>query len=210
MDPHLRAVQEWNKDYLPSETEAYSKSRIEGYIYPQLGPDGKIGILWGDELEAIASHPPSVSLKRYKYYRGRSLDQLKSEFPALVDIIGDNNITYEDLFYYATRGWVPEYDSINMKIDRWNQYEDLSEVSKDLMDRIYRDRTGYIHSNPHPLESTVLAFDMNMEDSSAIKAIASRININIPENGFAHDSFHDQLVDLIDREVPYKDYANTR
>lgn len=206
MDPHLRAIRDWDKNYLPEEKEAYHEARINGYIFP-LGPDDKIGSLWSDELEVIASHPPSIDLRRYKYYRRMDIDQLKEEFPSLVDIIGPD-ITYEDLFYYATRGWIPEYDSINLRIERWDQYNELSEVGQDLMDRIYNDRYGYVNSNPYSLEPTILAFDQNMEDESALRAIADRIGIILPEGPYAHDSFYEILSNMIERELPYHDYTN--
>ena len=196
MDPHLRTVRNWDKNYLPDEREAYHESRINGYIFPQLGSDDTIGILDRDELENIASHPPSVNLRRYKYYRSMEMEDLMKEFPEVVFIIG-SGVTYEDLFYYATRGWIPEYDSIDLKIERYNQYNDLSEVGQDLMNRIYGNAYNFINSNPHPLESTIIAYDQNMDDESAIRAIADRIGIVLPDGPYAHDSFYEILVSSI-------------
>jgi hypothetical protein len=197
MDPHLAAVREWNKNYLPSEKEAYQAARIDGYIFPTLGGDGKIGALTGDELESIASYPPILDLSRYKRYRNMTFEQLEDEFPALVDIIGKGNITYEDLFYYATRGFVPEYDSIDFMIDRWNQYNELSDVGRILMDEIYQDREGYVNKSGHPLEKYVIAFDQNMDSESTIRAIGERIGISIPPESPAHDVFFEKLLDYI-------------
>ncbi len=207
MDPHLRATREWNKNYLPNEKQAYHEARINGYVFPQLGPNDKIGTLWSDELEAIVSHPTIIDLKRYKYYRSMNIDQLKERFLALVDIIGPN-ITYEDLFYYATRGWIPEYDSINLKIDRYNQYSDLSDVSKTLIDRIYNDQMGFANSGPHPLEQTILAYDQHMDDDNALRAIAGRMGLTLPKGEYAHDSFYEILYDRIENELPYGDYVD--
>lgn len=201
MDPHLATVRLWDKNYIPDEKEAYHEARINGYIFPD-----RINTLDNDEIKIIASHPPSVDLKRYKYYRNLSLDELKEEFPALVDIIG-NTITYEDLFYYATRGWIPEYDNLELKINRWNTYNDLSNIGKNLMNRIYRDHQGFVNSMPHQLERTILDYDRNMDDENVLRSIAEKIGIVLPEGEYTQDSFHDILIDRIDEELPYQNYA---
>lgn len=200
MDPYLTVVKLWDKSYVPTEKQAYYESRINGYIFPY-----NIGSLTKKELEEIASHPPSIDLRRYKYYRNMNLDELKKEFPALVDIIGDN-ITYEDLFYYATRGWIPEYDSLNIKIDRWNQYNSLSNVGKSLLDLIYKNRTGYSNSLPHKLEQIILDYDTYMDDENVLRGIADRINVVLPEREYAQDSLYDILYNKILKEVPYQNY----
>nr|QBK91489.1 MAG: uncharacterized protein LCPAC302_01090 [Pithovirus LCPAC302] len=199
MDPHLRAVHNWDKTYIPTEKQAYHEARINGYLFPQIGSDGKIGTLYEEELEAIASHPPIVNLKRYKTYKNMSLDRLKKEFSAVVDIIGPN-ITEEDLFYYATRGWIPEYDSLNFKIDRWNRYEDLSDIGKQLMDKIYTNKKGYVNKLGHPLEDYIIAFDNNLDNEAAIRSIGERIGISIPPDAYAHDVFYEKLFNHIDQE----------
>ncbi len=203
MDPHLAAVRDWDKNYLPTEKEAYQVARIDGYVFPNLGDDGKIGSLYGEELEAIASHPPIIDLTRYKKYRGMTYDQMKAEFPALVNIIGPNTITEEDLFYYATRGWIPEYDNLNMKIDRWSQYNDLSKVGKILMNKLYIDQEGYVDGLGHPLEQYIISFDQNMDNEAAIRSIGERIGISIPPDAYAHDVFFEKLLNHIELNEPY-------
>ena len=202
MDPHLRAVRDWNKNYIPTEKEAYNEARINGYVFPQLDEGGHIGDLYEEELEAIASHPPNINFKQYNRYKKMSLIQLKKDFPSLVDIIG-SNITEEDLFYYATRGWIPEYDNINLKINRWSEYNDLSEVGKSLMDLLYTNHKGYVDKLGHPLESYIIAFDQNIDDESAIRAIGERIGLSIPSNVPAHDSFYEKLSTHIETNEPY-------
>jgi hypothetical protein len=203
MDPHLTIVRAWDRNYVPSEKEAYYEARINGYIFSQ-----DIGSLSKYELEQIASHPPSTDLKNYKHYRNMSLDELKEEFPAVVDIIGDKTVTYEDLFYYATRGWIPEYDNLSPKIERWNTYNDLSNVGKSLINLIYNNREGYINSLPHPLEQIILAYDSNMDDENVIRGIAERIDIVLPDDEYPQDSFYDILLTKIEKEYPYQNYAN--
>jgi hypothetical protein len=201
MDPHLTVIREWDKRYLPSEKEAYQEARINGYIFPN-----GVGILDKNELELIASHPPSVNFNTYIHYRNTSLDELKKLFPAPADIIGDR-VTYEDMFYYATRGWIPEYDSLESKIDRWNIYNDLSNVGKTILDLIYRDRKGFVSSLPHPLEKTIIAYDTNMDDENTLRGIANQINITLPDNEYPQDSFYDILTEKIIKEYPYQNYT---
>jgi len=197
MDPHLSAIREWDKNYFPSEKEAYHKARINRYYFPNIGEDGYIGTLSRDELETIASHPPNINLSRYKRYKRMTLEELENKFPALVHIIGPNNITEEDLFYYATRGWIPQYDNLNYKIDRYNKYNDLSEVGKSLMDLLYQDLNGYLEGLGHPLEPYIISFDNNMDNEAAIRSIAERIGIYIPPNKTAHDIFYEKLYNHI-------------
>ena len=199
MDPHLSAVRNWTKNYKPTEKEAYQLARNEGYIFPNIN---SIGSLTSEELEDIASHSPIVDLKRYKYYRNMDYDQLKHTFPALVDIIG-SKITYEDLFYYATRGWIPEYDSINYKIDRWKQYNDISEVGQSLLDLLYDDIEGFVEGLGHPLEPYIIAYDYNLDDDAAIRSIGERIGIDISFEAPAHDIFYEKLANHIINHEPY-------
>ncbi len=198
MDPHLSTVRKWDKNYLPSEKEAYQEARIHQYTFPQLEDYGSIGSLYGDELKVIASHPPNVNLSRYKKYKNMSYNALMEKYPALVDIIGPNTITEEDLFYYATRGWIPEYENLNMKINRWNKYNDLSNVGKILMDKLYINHEGYVNSIGHPLEQYIISFDKNMDNDSVIRLIGERIGIFIPNNAYAHDIFFEKLLNYID------------
>lgn len=205
MDPHLRAVRVWDKDYMPNEKEAYHLARIEGYIFPQLGEEGHIGSLYEEELEAIASHPPNVDLRTYRRYKRMSLDQLRKEFPEVVHVVGDmgRRATEEDLFYWATRGWIPEYDSLNYKLERYRTYQDLSGVGKSLMDMIYGDHKGYVDHLGHPLDKYIVAFDRYMDDESTVRAIGERIGISIPEEYPAHEVFYEKLANHIESNEPY-------
>jgi len=198
MDPHLTTIVPWDKEYLPNEKEAYQQARIEGYFFPQIG-NGKIGSLYEEELEAIASHPPNINLSRYKKIKEMNFEELKEKYPALVDIIGPS-VTEEDLFYYATRGWIPEYDTINLKIDRWNQYEDLSNIGKNLLDKLYSNKKNYVNSSGHSLEPYIIAFDENMDNEAAIKSIAERIGIDLPYGTNAHDSFYEGMAELLENK----------
>lgn len=192
MDPHLRAVRYWNKDYIPNEKQAYYEARINGYVFNK-----DIGRFDKYELEEIASHQPSIDFKRYLYYRNMDYDQLKSKFPEVVGIIGDK-VTYEDLFYYATRGWIPEYDSIDLKIKRWKTYDELSNMGKSLLNKLYGSHEDYAHSTPHSLEQTILDYDTYMDNENILISLANRVGINLSGKDLK-SNFYDLLSEKIDK-----------
>lgn len=192
MDPHLTVVKVWDKDYIPTAEEAYHEARINGYIFPQLNNS--------DELERIASHPPNINYNRYIYYSKLSMEELKNEFPVLVDLL-KNKLSYEDLFYYATRGWIPEYDNLNYKIDRWNKYNDLSNVGKSLINMLYNNQDRYINnfpdSNEKKLEQLIFDYDTYMDSESTLFNIADRSGIILNNNNNIIDEFYDMIVKMI-------------
>lgn len=195
MDPHLRPVQDYNYDINNdkiTEKEAYYLAKDNGYYFHD-----NIGIFPSTELQAIASHPPSINYNAYIRYRNMSFERLKELFPELPYIIGPS-LTEEDLFYYATRGWMPQYDSLNYKIDRYNRYKNLSKVGQSLLDIIYGDQKGYVNKTKmHPLEKSIISYDQHMDNDSAVRSIGERIGIFIPMGVPAHDYFYDAIIDML-------------
>ena len=161
MDPYLRTIHPWDQNYLPSEKEAYYQARINGYLFSQ-----RVGRFDSIELERIASHPPTIPYNEYIKYREMSLDQLKKEFPEVSQVI--YNPTEEDLFYWATRGYIPEYNQDN-KVKHQKQYNDLSDLGKNLMDRL---------PAGHSLERSVVAFDEHLDNYPALLSIADEVGFN--------------------------------
>lgn len=76
-----------------------------------------------------------------------------------------------------------------------NKYDDLSEVGKSLINLLYQNNHG--NNQKHPLEDYIIAFDQNMDDDSAIRAIGERIGIDIPNGVIAHDYFYNYLANHI-------------
>ena len=75
------------------------------------------------------------------------------------------------------------------------RYEDLSGIGKHLLDLLYGSR--YSNGQGHVLEDYIIAFDQNIDDNSATRAIAERIGIEIPKGEIAREYFYDRLVDHI-------------
>ena len=94
---------------------------------------------------------------------------MKEEFPEVSQII--NNPTEEDLFYWATRGWIPEYNQDN-KIKHQKQYNNLSKLGKTLMDEL---------PEGHPLENYVVAFDQHLDHYSMLLSIADEVGFDKTE-----------------------------
>lgn len=179
MDPHQRPVRDWNYEYLPNAIDAYHEARINSYVFNQ-----DVGELSKEELNEIASYPPSVDFKRYSYYAKLTKEQLEKEFPFLSIIIP--GITHEDLFWYATRSYIPNYDSINYKIERYNRYNDLS-LGKTLMDNLYEG--NYWNSMGHELEKYIIAYDQNIDNESALRSIAERLSIDLTSDDVQSELF---------------------
>jgi len=194
MDPHLSAIKTWDKDYFPkTDKELYELARIEKYIFPTL--DYSKTSFTKEELDNIASYPPIISYYFYNRYRKMSLKELKKEFPAIQHLV--YNPKYEDYFSYATRGYISDYDSIQPQIKRWNEYNDLSDTGKNLMDLLYGNQIGYSKKFGHVLEKYILAYDHNISDDTKLRAIGYRMGLFIPEREIASEVLYLKIRDYI-------------
>jgi len=182
MDPHLRPTQPWSQSNSLTDKQAYHEARINNYTF-----NHNIGVLTKEELDEIASYPPTVDFKRYLYYSKLTKEQLEKEFPALSEIIDD--ITYEDLFWYATRGYIPNYDSLNYKIERYNKYRDMSILGRSLLDKLYDGK--YLESMGHELEKYIIAYDQNIDDESALRSVAQRLGIDLMSDDIQSELYHE-------------------
>ena len=198
MDPHLRVVYEWDQDNIPTERDAYNLARIKGYIFDEINQDG-IGDFSSSELTKIASHPPNINYSRYKKYRTKTLSELKTLFPEITEIIGEK-VTYEDLFYYATRGWIPQYDSLEDKINRLKRYNDLSDIGKSLMETLYGSKERFLNGisekkDAKKYEKHIIAFDHNIDNLPAIRSIGESLGFDEPID--APEDFYEIFSDWI-------------
>lgn len=187
MDPHLRPTQLLKRHNTLTDKQAYNEARINGYTF-----DHNIGVLTKEELDEIASYPPTVDFKRYLYYSKLTKEELQKEFPAISIIIP--NVTYEDLFWYATRNYIPKYDSLNYKIERYNKYQDISLLGKSLLDKLYNG--NYLESMGHELEKYILAYDQNMDDEAALRSIGQRLGFYLTSDDIQSELYH-ELVNKI-------------
>lgn len=213
IDPHLRTTRLWQGDRDTSVDDLsldqiYTLAAKEGYIFPQL--DG-IGYIGSEELDMLASHPPVVALFDYLKYRDMTVEELALDFPEAYQLIKkhlNRDPTYEDMFYYATREWIPEYDSLNTQLKRYNTYSDLSKVGKQLLDLMYGDHIGFATKFGHPLEKYVIEYDKNMDDQNVLRSIAERIGFNLSDvdtnirrnnnvYNYAHQTLYETLYDYL-------------
>jgi len=69
------------------------------------------------------------------------------------------------------------------RLIRENRYQDLSEVGKSLINNLYGSKQEYLESFEHPMERYIIAYDQNLDDESALRAIADRLDLILfPEN----------------------------
>ena len=154
-----------------------------------------------EEFEDIAKYPPNVRLELYLKYREMSYDELSYEFPEVVNIINNhlNRLpTHEDLFYYATRGWIPRYGSINTYLKRWKEYDQISYLGQSLLDEIYGDKIGYSTKFIHPLEQYIIQIDKNIGNESVLRSIGERLGLYIPLDKPAYESIYDGILYLLE------------
>lgn len=195
MDPNIRATKTYEKrmsilngkDEM-NEEMVYLLAKDKGYTFEGIE---NIGTLSGDELDNIAVEPPKVGYKEWKYYRELKYEELSQKFPEIEIFI--NKPTYEDYFYYSTRGYIPNYPHINKYFERWNEYKELSDISKTFLNFLYGGQKGYAKGKGHPLEKYIIAFDKHMDSESTIRAIAERTGFYIEENKPAREEFINKL-----------------
>jgi len=146
-------------------------------------------------------HPLTVNDYYLEKYNKMSYKELKKEFPAVVDLIP--KVTRNELLSFATKEWIPNYDFIKIQVDRWNEYNSLSDMGKDLMNDLYINQKGYATSSSHPLEKYILAYDHNIDSDPMLVKIADTLHLTIPEHESASEILYFKLKNY---ENIYPDY----
>jgi hypothetical protein len=192
MEPLTRAVIMW-VGWPPSDEETvYSLARQDGYIFPALGRDGKVGDIPNWELDDIARYPPIVPWSDYREYRLMDREALVSHTPGILEILP--KISRDDLFFLRTRGWLPDQIGLQSILTRLDVYNNLRPSTQHLFDRIYGNRLGFATtSKVHPLEDTILAFDREMGMPVQVQNLAVRVGMQIPVEQDPDVYFYDQL-----------------
>ena len=197
-----RYIREWDKNYIPSsEKDLYSLAKDHRFIFPMVD---HVGDFSKDEIDEIASYPPIVNYHTYKKYRVMSYDKLLSCLPHVQKILEEGfkvKPSYEDLFFYVNRRYIPEYDSLNDKLDRNKIYLSLSSIGKDLINTLYSNDLEYImKGGKDNMENVIIAYDNHMSDDSLVRKIAENINIIIPEDELASVAFYMLLKDKLENQ----------
>lgn len=146
----------------------------EGYIFKQ-----KIDGYEPGELDALAIYPPKVDFDDYMNYRSMSIEEYEVKFPYLKLFFDP---TFEDYFYYATRGWSPRYMlSLQPLIDRYNIYVNLSEISQNMLNLIYKSKIGFITATTKSIfEKYIISYDETMSKPDMVQTIGKNIGMFVP------------------------------
>ena len=133
-----------------------------------------------EEYEEMVKYRPVVSFEEWVKYRNMSEKELFELFP-IVKIL-EPNITVYEVFFYATRLWLPTFPQIGKTIKRWEQYSASSIEIKELYDKLYapnekdsikRQKT-YTLAPPHPLEFVILSFEKGIGVSQLLNSTSQR------------------------------------
>lgn len=115
---------------------------------------------------------------------------------------------FDQVYKYATQAnkVTPFLSSL---FQRWQEYESLSPLSKNLMNLLYGNVIEYVKRPPgtgHPLEYHIITFEQIMDDEALIRALGYRIGLYIPidRDYSALEIFIDKLVEFIEN---YEKYA---
>jgi hypothetical protein len=194
MDPYLQAVTPWTGPE-PSEVKAYNMARSKGYTFPNVD---KIGRLSQSELDHIATYSPNVSFRSYMKIRDMTKEELLQLYPSLASLTMDPS--YEDLFYYATRGWSPTYPYLGPSIKRYDHYNRLSLPIQRLLDKMYGGQVEFAKAvKNHPLEGVAMTFEQTMDRDSLTRKLAQNAGIHIREDENASDAMLARLNDAVDQ-----------
>lgn len=225
----------WNQDRV-TEDSAYQLARQH-----QKPLTKGVGRLTEGDLIEIAGSKPSVNVNKYLKYKEKPFEELLEEFPELRDLYDPDDLDWEDAFHYATRSeevevcerddQTPSYlqtpsqncypimrsfprhaPHTQEEIERYKRYQDLGDVGKEFLDKIFGDATGFAKAaEPHPLEEYIIAFDEHLADPATIIILGSRLGFDISDdpNYPPDEQFIDYLVDHIDEverpEITTKD-----
>ena len=213
----------WNQDRV-TEDSAYQLARQH-----QKPLTEGIGRLTEGDLIEIASSKPSVNVDKYLEHKDKSFGELLEEFPELRDLYDPNDLDWSDAFHYATRSedveicerdQTPPYlqtpsqncypvvrsfprhaPHTQEEIERYKRYQDLGDIGKELLDKLFGDATGFARAaEPHHLEKYIIAFDEHLADPATIILLGNRLGFDIyddPDYPPA-EQFIDYLVDHID------------
>jgi len=68
---------------------------------------------------------------------------------------------------------------------RWEQYQDLSELGRSLMDLLYSGSDNYLkaigyNSVKNDIEKHIIAYDQNLDHEGALRSIANNLGYELP------------------------------
>ena len=96
--------------------------------------------------------------------------------------------------------------------DRFNSYQNSSDIGKGLLDLLYIDNDGFnnhLKTNraPDPLEKYIIAFDEHLSDSGTIIALGNRLGFEIVDDEYYPAS--EQFIDLLADKINNRDISKS-
>jgi hypothetical protein len=95
--------------------------------------------------------------------------------------------------------------------DRLKNYNELSIIGRELLDKIYGDVDNMLRSEEHPLEKYIISFDEHIDSPATIIIIANRMGFDVQDDPREHlptvvstgyspaEQFIDYIVEHIDK-----------
>jgi len=163
-----------------TEQEAYDKA-IKGYKYPLYF---EIGSLKNIDLFEINQDPPNVDLETYKSLTLLDKSQLLKKAAGIERFYP--NINKKDLFFYLTRGRLPEDTQIFEKLSRLNKFEKLLDINQDLLLLIYKTPEDFASaskdSRKKNIENLIFLYDelLGIKSTPGLISRMAGIDLKIP------------------------------
>jgi hypothetical protein len=172
----------------------------EEFVYNKAKNQRKVDFGFGrlsvEELEDIVEDPPIVDYKTYMRYRGYNLGKLLSLQPALSIILP--KITQDEVFFYFTRGYIPNQTNIREKINDYYKYEGLEEINKTLIDQMYGGRQGFINrTSKNKLEDLVFTYDKIMGYKDKVYNLGKLNGLRMDLYDDSDEAFYNELYFLL-------------
>jgi hypothetical protein len=114
-----------------TEEEAWNRAK-QGYLFP---PFFSIASLSELDLVEIAQYEPFTTLEEYKRLQGLSRVELLRRVPGLEILYP--TISKSDVFFYLTRGWLPQDTNAKEKVNRYNLFMHLTPSIQQLFYILY-------------------------------------------------------------------------
>jgi hypothetical protein len=141
----------WNEDYLDdtalsqthylqskkvekipdTEEEAWKRAK-QGYLFP---PFFSIASLSELDLAEIAEYEPHTTLEEYKSLQDLTRAELLRRVPGLEILYP--TVSKSDIFFYLTRGWLPQDVNAQEKLQRYNLFANLTPSVQQLFLILY-------------------------------------------------------------------------
>jgi len=151
---------------------------MQGYKYPFYF---QIGSLDHADLIDIGYDPPNVDLETYKALQLLDKAQLSKKAAGIERFYPA--ITKKDLFFYLTRGRLPEDGQMGEKLERLNKFEKLITLNQNLILLIYKTPEAFATASgaerKKNLESIIFLYDELMGIPSTPALISKMVGMGL-------------------------------